>query len=101
MSTRTERATLPTYPDLAGKTVTGGIGAATCRLLADCGAKIAVNGRDEAKIDAVVGDPIAGQVIGVSDDVTRYMDTVPSIAHHSRRQNSRYCAELPNRNQRR
>src|SRR3712207_8051919 len=41
----------PTYPDLANKVaaVTGGsrgIGAATCRLLAQNGAKVAVNGRD-------------------------------------------------------
>jgi NAD(P)-dependent dehydrogenase (short-subunit alcohol dehydrogenase family) len=49
----------PTYPDLAGKVAvvtggSGGIGAATCRLLAANGAKVAVNGRDEAKIGAVV-----------------------------------------------
>jgi 3-oxoacyl-[acyl-carrier protein] reductase len=48
-----------TYPDLANKVavVTGGsrgIGAATCRLLAQNGAKVAVNGRDEAAIDSVV-----------------------------------------------
>jgi len=49
----------PTYPDLAGKVAvvtggSGGIGAATCRLLAANGAKVAVNGRDGAKIEAVV-----------------------------------------------
>src|SRR5215213_11221861 len=41
----------PTYPDLAGKVavVSGGsrgIGAANCRLLAQNGAKVTVNGRD-------------------------------------------------------
>jgi 3-oxoacyl-[acyl-carrier protein] reductase len=50
---------LPSYPDLAGKVafVTGGsrgIGAATCRMLATSGVRVAVNGRDEAAIDAVV-----------------------------------------------
>src|SRR5215218_3138736 len=49
----------PTYPDLANKVavVTGGsrgIGAATCRLLAQNGAKVTVGGRDEAAIDSVV-----------------------------------------------
>jgi 3-oxoacyl-[acyl-carrier protein] reductase len=49
----------PTYPDLANKVavVTGGsrsIGAATCRLLAENGAKVTVNGRDEAAISSVV-----------------------------------------------
>jgi 3-oxoacyl-[acyl-carrier protein] reductase len=47
------------YPDLAGKVavVTGGsrgLGAAFCRALAANGARIAVNGRDRAAIDAVV-----------------------------------------------
>src|SRR4029450_11341695 len=49
----------PIYPDLAGKVAvvtggSGGIGAATCRLLAANGAKVAVNGRDPARIDTVV-----------------------------------------------
>ncbi len=67
---------IPTYPDLAGKVavVTGGsrgIGAATCRLLAANGAKVAVNGRDEGVIDAIVGEMQAdgGQAIGVAADV--------------------------------
>jgi 3-oxoacyl-[acyl-carrier protein] reductase len=67
----------PTYPDLAGKVavVTGGssgIGAATCRLLASNGTKVAVNGRDEAKIGAVV-DAIrsaGGEALGVAADCT-------------------------------
>lgn len=79
MPTGTEGATLPTYPDLAGKIAvvtggSGGIGAATCRLLAGCGAKVVVNGRDQTKIDAVV-DGIGsdgGQAIGVAADVTDF-----------------------------
>lgn len=48
-----------TYPDLKGRVafVTGGsrgIGATTCRLLAENGVHVAVNGRDLAAIDAVV-----------------------------------------------
>ena len=47
------------YPDLAGKVavITGssrGIGAATCRTLAASGAKVVVNGRDEAALHATV-----------------------------------------------
>jgi 3-oxoacyl-[acyl-carrier protein] reductase len=68
---------LPVYPDLAGKVVvvtggSGGIGAATCRLFAANGAKVAVNGRDPARIDAVV-DAIragGGQAVGVAGDCT-------------------------------
>lgn len=50
---------IPMFPDLEGKValVTGGsrgIGAATCMALARNGVKVAVNGRDEAAIDAVV-----------------------------------------------
>jgi len=71
--------TVPTYPDLAGKVVvvTGGsrgIGAATCRLFAKNGAKVAVNGRDEAAIADVVqsirGE--GGEAIGVAADCTRF-----------------------------
>jgi 3-oxoacyl-[acyl-carrier protein] reductase len=68
---------IPTYPDLAGKVAvvtggSGGIGAATCRLLASNGMKVAVNGRDEAKIAAVV-DAIrvaGGEALGVVADCT-------------------------------
>jgi 3-oxoacyl-[acyl-carrier protein] reductase len=70
---------VPTYPDLAGKVAvvtggSGGIGAAACRLLAANGAKVAVNGRDETKIDAVVGEihSDGGQAIGVVADVTAF-----------------------------
>jgi 3-oxoacyl-[acyl-carrier protein] reductase len=68
---------VPTYPDLQGKMAlvtggSGGIGAATCRLLAANGAKVAVNGRDEAKIDAVVGEIRAagGEAVGAVADCT-------------------------------
>src|SRR6266498_3858986 len=71
--------TVPVYPDLAGKVavVTGGsrgIGAATCRLLAANGAKVVVNGRDEAAIDATVGTirSNGGQAIGVAADCTDF-----------------------------
>jgi 3-oxoacyl-[acyl-carrier protein] reductase len=68
---------LPVYPDLAGKVavVTGGsagIGAATCRLLAANGARVAVNGRDRTRLQAVV-EAIregGGQAVGVDGDCT-------------------------------
>jgi 3-oxoacyl-[acyl-carrier protein] reductase len=49
----------PRYPELRGRValVTGGsrgIGAATCRMLARNGVRVAVNGRDESAIDRVV-----------------------------------------------
>jgi 3-oxoacyl-[acyl-carrier protein] reductase len=54
-----EHASIAQYSDLRGRVafVTGGsrgIGAATCRLLAENGARVAVNGRDCSAIDAVV-----------------------------------------------
>ena len=68
---------LPSYPDLAGKVAvvtggSGGIGAATCRLLAANGARVAVNGRDPARIRTVV-DTIregGGEAVGVAGDCT-------------------------------
>ena len=71
----TER--LPVYPDLAGKVVvvtggSGGIGAVTCRLFAANGARVAVNGRDQARIQAVVEAirDAGGQAVGVAADCT-------------------------------
>lgn len=68
---------LPTYPDLAGKVAvvtggSGGIGAATCRLLAANGARVAVNGRDQARLDTVVQaiHAVGGTAIGVAADCT-------------------------------
>jgi len=74
---RASTSKAPIYPDLAGKVAvvtggSGGIGAATCRLLASNGVKVAVNGRDEAKIGAVV-DAIrstGGEALGVAADCT-------------------------------
>ena len=68
---------VPIYPDLAGKVAvvtggSGGIGAATCRLLAANGARVVVNGRDQARIQAVI-DAIhagGGEAIGVTGDCT-------------------------------
>jgi 3-oxoacyl-[acyl-carrier protein] reductase len=69
----------PTYPDLANKVavVTGGsrgIGAATCRLLAQNGVKVAVNGRDESAISSVVEEVqgSGGEAIGVAADLTDF-----------------------------
>ena len=69
----------PTYPDLVNKVavVTGGsrgIGAATCRLLAQNGAKVTVGGRDEAAIDSVVQEiqDSGGEAIGVAADLTDF-----------------------------
>jgi NADPH:quinone reductase-like Zn-dependent oxidoreductase len=67
----------PTYPDLTGNVVvvtggSGGIGAATCWLLAANGVKVAINGRDEAKIGDSV-DAIrsaGGEALGVAADCT-------------------------------
>jgi 3-oxoacyl-[acyl-carrier protein] reductase len=70
-----EAPAIPTYPDLTGKVavVTGGskgIGAATCRLLGRQGVKVAVTGRDEAAIEALVTEikASAGQALGVVAD---------------------------------
>src|SRR4029453_18942127 len=68
---------VPIYPDLAGKVAvvtggSGGIGAATCRLVPANGAKVAVNGRDRTRIQAVV-DTIregGGEAVGVDGDCT-------------------------------
>jgi 3-oxoacyl-[acyl-carrier protein] reductase len=66
---------VPIYPDLAGKVAvvtggSGGIGMATCRLLAANGTKVAVNGRDQARLEEVVDRIRAGggQAIGVAAD---------------------------------
>jgi 3-oxoacyl-[acyl-carrier protein] reductase len=67
----------PSYPDLAGKVAvvtggSGGIGAATCRLLAANGARVAVNGRNRTRIRVVV-DAIregGGEAVGVDGDCT-------------------------------
>jgi 3-oxoacyl-[acyl-carrier protein] reductase len=67
---------IPIYPDLAGKVavVTGssrGIGAATCRLLAANGARVVVNGRDQAALQQTVAKIRAGggEATAVAADV--------------------------------
>jgi 3-oxoacyl-[acyl-carrier protein] reductase len=79
MHTRLER--LPTYPDIADKVavVTGGsrgIGAATARVLAANGARVAVNGRDQTAIDNTVGEirSAGGRATGVVADCTAFAD---------------------------
>jgi 3-oxoacyl-[acyl-carrier protein] reductase len=70
---------VPIYPDLAGKVAvvtggSGGIGSATCRLLAANGAGVAVHGRDEDRIGAVVDEvgSDGGKAIGIAADVTDF-----------------------------
>ena len=70
---------VPTYPDLAGKVAvvtggSGGIGSATCRLLAANRARVAVHGRDEDRIGAVVDEvgSDGGKAIGIAADVTDF-----------------------------
>jgi 3-oxoacyl-[acyl-carrier protein] reductase len=71
--------TTPIYPDLAGQVAvvtggSGGIGSATCRLLATNGVRVVVTGRDVAAIDAVVRDVRSqgGTAIGIAADVTDF-----------------------------
>lgn len=78
----THSSTISLYPDLRGKValVTGGsrgIGAATCRALAASGAKVAVNGRDEAAIQAVVASirDAGGQAMAAPADCANLADT--------------------------
>ena len=72
---RAEVASVPTYPDLAGKVavVTGGnkgIGAATSRMLGAQGAAVVVVGRDPRSIDHVAGEikEGGGRSLGVVAD---------------------------------
>lgn len=77
--TQLSAAVMPQYPDLAGKValVTGGskgIGAATVRALAANGARVAVNGRDVAAIDALVQEVsrAGAEAIGAPADVCHW-----------------------------
>jgi 3-oxoacyl-[acyl-carrier protein] reductase len=70
-----EPRSIPSYPDLEGRValVTGGskgIGAATCRMLAANGVRVAVGARDPAGIDRLVGElrESGAEAIGVSAD---------------------------------
>jgi len=64
------------YADLDGRValVTGGsrgIGAATCRLLAQNGVRVAVNGRDPGAVDALV-DELGGDALAAPGDATSW-----------------------------
>lgn len=79
MSTHRLLGRIPTYPDLEGKVAvvtggSGGIGSATCRLLAANGVKVAVGGRNEAAIHAVVEEirDSGGEAIGATADCTDF-----------------------------
>jgi 3-oxoacyl-[acyl-carrier protein] reductase len=72
-----EARPVPTYPDLAGKValVTGGslgIGAATCRMLAANGARLAVCARSEENVQAMVSELRAtgAEAVGIPADCT-------------------------------
>jgi 3-oxoacyl-[acyl-carrier protein] reductase len=74
-------STVPMFPDLQGKIalVTGGsrgIGADTCLALARNGVKVAVNGRDEARIQATVEAirAIRGEAIAAPADCSGLSD---------------------------
>jgi 3-oxoacyl-[acyl-carrier protein] reductase len=84
----TELQRLPTYPDLANRValVTGGsrgIGAATARVLAANGVRVAVNGRHQAAIDKTVAEIRAGggHAAGVAADCTSFAD-IERMRHH-------------------
>jgi len=69
------KASVPTYPDFAGKVAvvtggSGGIGEAISRLLAANGARVGVNGRNEAVV-AEIRDQ-GGEAIGAAADVTDF-----------------------------
>src|SRR3712207_7771058 len=87
----------PTYPDLVGKVavVSGGsrgIRAATCRLLAQNGAKVTVNGRDELAIDSVVEEirGSGGEALGIAAGCVRVFENERSEEHTSELQSRQY-----------
>lgn len=66
---------IPTYPDLAGKValVTGGsrgIGAATCRMLAANGVRVAVSARSQEGVDALAAElrDAGAEAVGITAD---------------------------------
>ncbi len=86
-----QSSTIPVFPDLQGKIalVTGGsrgIGADTCLALARNGVKVAVNGRDEARIRATVEAirAIRGEAIAAPADCSRLsdVDAMRDRIHH-------------------
>ncbi|HZS93923.1 MAG TPA: SDR family NAD(P)-dependent oxidoreductase, partial [Chloroflexota bacterium] len=81
MVTETTVTPTPTYPDLAGKValVTGGskgIGAATCRVLAENKVKVAVVARSEPEINTTVDtlQSEGARAIGIQADCTKFAD---------------------------
>ena len=79
--TMTVPTVVPTYPDLDGKVavVTGGskgIGAATCRMLAANGVRVAVSARSSDAVDELVDELRAGgaQAIGCTADASNLRD---------------------------
>jgi NAD(P)-dependent dehydrogenase (short-subunit alcohol dehydrogenase family) len=91
---------VPTYPDLQGKVAlvtggSGGIGAATCRLLAANGARVAVNGRDEDRIGATVEAIRAegGEAVGAPADCTVLVERTRRVIPEERR--LQMAAEIP------
>jgi len=82
-----EAASVPTYPELAGRVafVSGGskgIGAAACRVLAANGVRVAVNARSAPGIDAVVDELRAdgADAVGVAGDCTSPADVARARA---------------------
>jgi 3-oxoacyl-[acyl-carrier protein] reductase len=81
-------STIPTFPDLRGKIaiVTGGsrgIGAETCLALARNGVKVAINGRDEAAIEATMQAirAIHGEAIAAPADCAQ-LSSVEAMRDH-------------------
>src|SRR3977135_3678848 len=81
-------STIPTFPDLRGKIaiVTGGsrgIGAETCLALVRKGAKVAINGRDEAAIEATMQAirAIHGEAIAAPADCAQ-LSSVEAMRDH-------------------
>ena len=78
---------VPRYPSLKGKVAvvtggSGGIGVATCRMLAANDAKVAVNGRDGTKVEAAVEDIRAegAEAVGVPADCTDF-ESIERMRH--------------------
>jgi 3-oxoacyl-[acyl-carrier protein] reductase len=85
------RLRTPSYPDLTGKVavITGssrGIGAATCRMLAANGARVVVNGRDQAALHETVEKIRAagGEATAIAADVAN-LDSLEHLREQTER----------------